>query len=80
MTPDQCRMARAALRWSTKDLATAAGVSPVTVNSFEQGRDTYTSTVSKLRTALEASGGIRFEGDCCVCVESSRSPVDSHQG
>lgn len=69
MTPDQCRMARAALKWSTQKLAQEAGVNPATVNSFEQGKDAYASTVAKLRQALESTGRIRFEGEGCVCVE-----------
>lgn len=69
MTPAQCRMARAALKISTQRLAELAGVNATTVNSFEQGKDAYSSTVAKLRKALEEAGNIRFEGDCCVCVE-----------
>ncbi len=49
-------MARAALEWSTTDLARAAEVGPTTVNRFETGRDARMSTVEKLRTALEAAG------------------------
>jgi predicted transcriptional regulator len=56
MTPTQCRMARAALDWSTTDLARAAEVGPATVNRFETGQDARISTVEKLRTALEAAG------------------------
>jgi transcriptional regulator with XRE-family HTH domain len=56
MTPMQCRMARAALEWSTTDLARAAAVGPATVNRFETGRDARISTVEKLRAALEAAG------------------------
>lgn len=59
MTPTQCRMARAALEWSTIDLARAAEVGPTTVNRFETGKDARISTVEKLRSALEA-GGITF--------------------
>ena len=49
-------MARAALDWSTTDLARAAEVGPATVNRFETGRDARISTVEKLRSALEAAG------------------------
>ena len=56
MTPTQCRMARAALDWSTTDLARTAEVGPATVNRFETGRDARISTVEKLRSALEAAG------------------------
>jgi transcriptional regulator with XRE-family HTH domain len=50
------RMARAALSWSTTDLARAANVGQATVNRFETGRDARISTVEKLRAALEAAG------------------------
>ena len=53
-------MARAALDWSTTDLARAADVGPATVNRFETGQDARISTVEKLRAALEAAGGIVF--------------------
>jgi len=56
MTPTQCRMARAALEWSTSDLARAANVGAATVNRFETGQDARISTVEKLRRALEAAG------------------------
>ncbi len=56
MTPTQCRMARAALDWSTTDLARAANVGPATVNRFETGQDSRISTVGKLSAALEAAG------------------------
>ena len=49
-------MARAALEWSTTDLARAANVGPATVNRFETGQDARISTVEKLRSALEAAG------------------------
>lgn len=68
MTPHQCRMARAALKWSTIKLAEQAGVTPTTVNRFENGKDSYTSTANKLRSAFETTGLVRFEGDSCVCV------------
>ncbi len=63
MTPVQCRMARAALKWSTADLATAAKMNSTTVNRFENGKDAYTSTASKLASAFTDTGEIRFEGD-----------------
>ena len=49
-------MARAALDWSTTDLARAAKVGVNSVNRFETGRDSRISTVEKLRSALEAAG------------------------
>lgn len=49
-------MARAALKWSTQDLARAAGVGANTVNRFEDGQDARVSSVDKMRAALEAAG------------------------
>ncbi len=49
-------MARAALDWSTTDLAHAAHVGQATINRFEGGRDARISSVEKLRAALEAAG------------------------
>lgn len=68
MTPMQCKMARAVTGWSIKDLAEACSVSPNTVYRYENGKDAYTSTATKLREALEGSGKVRFEGEYCVCV------------
>ena len=70
MTPQQCRMARAALEWSLDDLEGKSSVTRATIHRFEKGGDAYASTIQKLKTALESSGQIRFEGDCCVCVEN----------
>ena len=49
-------MARAALKWSTQDLAQKAGVGVNTVNRFEDGQDARVSSVDKMRTALEGAG------------------------
>ena len=49
-------MARAALDWSTTDLARAANVGTSSVNRFETGQDARISSVEKLRAALEAAG------------------------
>src|SRR5271170_1883815 len=57
MTGDQCRMARAALGWSTQELATKAGVGLNTVNRFESGAcQPRGVTLEALRGALEAAG------------------------
>nr|WP_210249211.1 MULTISPECIES: helix-turn-helix domain-containing protein [unclassified Methylobacterium] len=52
----QCRMARAALGWTTQDLAREASVGANTINRFEAGQDARLSSVEKIRTALEAAG------------------------
>lgn len=49
-------MARAALNWTTRDLARAAGVGVNTVNRFEGGSDARVSSVDSLRSALERAG------------------------
>ncbi|WP_010162588.1 helix-turn-helix transcriptional regulator [Sphingomonas sp. PAMC 26617] len=56
MTPQQCRMARAALEWSQQQLADAAAVRQTTVSDYERGGDARRSTVQKLRAAMEQAG------------------------
>nr|WP_210255334.1 helix-turn-helix transcriptional regulator [Ancylobacter pratisalsi] len=51
-------MARAALNWSTQELATRAGVGVNTVNRFETGQDARMSSVEKMRATLESAGVI----------------------
>jgi transcriptional regulator with XRE-family HTH domain len=52
-------MARGALGWSARELATGASVGINTITRFENGSDTLASTITKLRIALEA-GGVEF--------------------
>lgn len=66
MTPLQCRMARAALRWTVRELAQKAGVMPNTVTNLENGKITTTATVSAIEEAILASGLIIFEGKVLV--------------
>ena len=62
MTPIQCRMARAALRWSTKKLAQEASVGFATVTRFEVGGTcTIPATIRAMQRAFE-NAGIRFIG------------------
>lgn len=49
-------MARAALGWSTQELAKRAGTGVNTVNRFEAGQDARVSSLEKMRAALEAAG------------------------
>lgn len=56
MTPTQSRMARVALKWTTDDLATNAGVGRMTVARFERGDSVAAETVEKLRKALADAG------------------------
>lgn len=56
MNNRQCRMARAALDWTQRDLAAASGVSWRTILRFETGEEVMPATVKALRHALEAKG------------------------
>jgi transcriptional regulator with XRE-family HTH domain len=58
MTPTQSKIARAALGWSIRELATQASVRPNTVSNFESGGEAYASTVDKMQAAMEAAGVI----------------------
>jgi ribosome-binding protein aMBF1 (putative translation factor) len=58
MNPIQCKMARAALDWSTQKLAQEANVGVNTVNRFETGQDARLSSVEKMQRALESAGVI----------------------
>ncbi|WP_145619732.1 helix-turn-helix domain-containing protein [Nitrospirillum bahiense] len=49
-------MARAALGWGVRDLASAAKVSPDTIARLERGETLYPRTVDAIRGALEAAG------------------------
>ncbi len=69
MTPEQCRMARAALEWSLDDLSTHSGMGRITIHKYEKGGDAFVSTIHKLKTTFEETGKIRFQDDCCVCIE-----------
>jgi transcriptional regulator with XRE-family HTH domain len=63
LTRTQCRMARAALEWSLKDLAERSQVNHVTINRFEKGQaESNPSTLAALARALEAAG-IEFIAD-----------------
>jgi len=55
MTPQQSRMARAALKWSLSDLAEASGVGRATAARFELGESVEAGRVEAMRRAFEAS-------------------------
>ncbi len=60
ITSRQCRMARAALGWSTKDLAREAKVGEMTVTRFENERaKPIPATLRSITQAFEAAG-VRF--------------------
>jgi transcriptional regulator with XRE-family HTH domain len=57
MQSSQCRMARAALKISVRELGEMAGVAANTVSRFETGKSRgYADTVAKIQKALEAAG------------------------
>ena len=63
MTPEQLRMARAALGLGVRELGEAAGVSFTTVSRFETGKSGLQhSTAESIRKALEAQGIQFLEG------------------
>lgn len=61
MNSIQCKMARAALGWGTRDLARNAGVSPDTVARLERGEDLKLATINIMRAAFESAGVIFIE-------------------
>ncbi|MCB9701886.1 MAG: transcriptional regulator [Myxococcales bacterium] len=66
MTPEQCRAARALLRWTVQDLHKASGVAAHTISTFEArsapDRKFRTATLTTLQLAFERAG-IEFLGD-----------------
>ena len=71
MTPMQCRMARAGLEWSARQLASRAGIGVNTVARFEQGNEVLHGTVRKLRTVLESEGVTFGQDGTTVTVRPS---------
>jgi transcriptional regulator with XRE-family HTH domain len=63
MTAAQLRMARAALKWTTRELGEKAQVNPNTITRFENGSDTLVGTMTKLRTTLEDAGVVFIPGN-----------------
>ena len=57
LTPTSSRAARGILKWSIRDLAKRAGVSPATVHLIEAGeREPQALTVGKLIAAFTSAG------------------------
>lgn len=63
ITPEHCKMARAGLGLSVKDLSEKAEVGLNTVIRFENGADTRSSSIDKIQKALEALGAEFSNGD-----------------
>lgn len=56
MTPEQLRMARAALKISVRKLASLSGITANTISRIENSGDARVSTITALREALENAG------------------------
>ena len=56
ITRIQVRMARAALGWGVRDLASKAGLAANTVSRYENGADAYGETLTKIQRAFEQAG------------------------
>ncbi len=56
LTRTQVKMARTALGWGVRDLASQAGLATNTVSRFENGADITLSTLAKIQAALEEEG------------------------
>ena len=57
MQPSQCRMARAALKITVRELAKMADVAANTITRFETGKSRgYADTVTRIQKALEQAG------------------------
>lgn len=56
LAPEAIRAARGILKWSTRDLADASGVNPMTINAMENGRPYRADTAQKVIAVLKARG------------------------
>ena len=63
ITPAQCKMARAALGWSLKELAQHTSLGVNTISRFENGAEALMSTPRKIQSALEAAGVVFIDED-----------------
>ncbi|HKJ60532.1 MAG TPA: helix-turn-helix transcriptional regulator [Hyphomicrobiales bacterium] len=54
-------MARAALQWGVRDLATHSGITANTISRIENGADAKVSTLETLRQTLENAGIVFIE-------------------
>ncbi len=57
----QVKMARAALGWGVRDLASKAGVAANTVSRYENGADALGDTLGRIQRALEEAGVVYIE-------------------
>jgi transcriptional regulator with XRE-family HTH domain len=56
MTPAQCRMARAAVAWTVRELAERAGVHKNTILRIEAGLASHGPTIAAVQRTLEEAG------------------------
>lgn len=64
LTPVQVRMARAALRWSVRQLAERTGVADSTILRFETDKGSIlASNLGRLQKALEEAGIVFLPAD-----------------
>lgn len=56
ITPEQARMARAALGWTTVELARHADVNANTVTKFENSGNVTIETIAKIKAAFDKAG------------------------
>ncbi len=61
ITPEQCKLARAFLKWSQENLSSEVRVTKKTIADFERGyRVPYKRTIEDIAQAFQEKG-IRFE-------------------
>ena len=63
ITRVQVKMARAALGWGVRDLASKAGVSANTVSRYENGADALGETLMKIQRSFEDADVIFIDED-----------------
>ena len=71
MTPMQCRMVRAGLMITTRELAALSGVSANTVVNFEKDRSVNTNSIKAIEQALLHTGKIKFESGGVIPQEAT---------
>ena len=76
ITPDQIRMARAALRLSIRELAALAKIAPMTISRLESGRSgRHANTIREIERVLEKAGIEFINGDSPgVRIKPKRKP------
>jgi transcriptional regulator with XRE-family HTH domain len=63
ITPEQVRMARAALGWGVRELGKRADVAANTVSRYENGMGTTVKTLGQVQAALEGGGVVFIPAD-----------------